>query len=275
MRVCHSTSFAVMLSTPSSGGSTSTFASKAIRKPSCQLRARLPFPYRHYRSPKVHPEPHRYRPQPSNINEPPSWRHVGYRKVFFNCGHVDFLFVQSDDIPLLPFQLLQYRPAALLSHTKKATLEWAKPKHTSSKTRNEPTISSGQGADCPCHSLLISPLRRPSYTATSFGVSTHSGCSSSRGENSLLSRTPSASLHGRQHRLGLISYPTYSHALPCSRTSSCLAFDDLRLQPLESEERHPFERAKLQKGSAAASSMTCSSNRVQEARVACFKVGRG
>ncbi|PBK83002.1 hypothetical protein ARMGADRAFT_682805 [Armillaria gallica] len=189
------------------------------------IGARLLFPYRHYRLPQVHwrhPEPHRYRPQPSNINEPPSWRHVDYRKVFFNCGLGDFLFVQSDNIPLLPFQLLQYRPAALSSHTKKATLEWAKPKHTSPKTRNEPPISSCQGAVCPYHLLLVSPLHRPSYTATSFGVSTRSGCFLSHGENSLISLTPSASLHGRQHRLGIISYPTYSHAWITSAHSHSL-----------------------------------------------------
>ncbi|PBK87609.1 hypothetical protein ARMGADRAFT_447334 [Armillaria gallica] len=38
-----------------------------------------------------------------NINEAPSRRHIDYCKVFFNCGLVNFLLVQSDDIPLLPF----------------------------------------------------------------------------------------------------------------------------------------------------------------------------
>ncbi|SJL14832.1 uncharacterized protein ARMOST_18303 [Armillaria ostoyae] len=76
------------------------------------------------------------------MNEPPSHRHDEYRKVFFNCGLIDFLFVQPDDIPLLPFQLLLQRRSVLSSHTKKATLGWAKPKHTLSKPRNErPTMS--------------------------------------------------------------------------------------------------------------------------------------
>ncbi|KAK0219479.1 hypothetical protein EDD85DRAFT_348541 [Armillaria nabsnona] len=43
----------------SSGGSTLMFTSKAIRKPSCPLRARLSFPYRHYKLPQ-HPEPAKY-----------------------------------------------------------------------------------------------------------------------------------------------------------------------------------------------------------------------
>ncbi|KAK0455300.1 uncharacterized protein EV420DRAFT_1555203 [Desarmillaria tabescens] len=47
--------------------------------------------------------------EPPNIQEPPSQRRVDYCKVFFNCGLVgahNFLVVQPDDIPLLPFQLL-------------------------------------------------------------------------------------------------------------------------------------------------------------------------
>ncbi|PBK64604.1 hypothetical protein ARMSODRAFT_1022895 [Armillaria solidipes] len=41
-----------------------------------------------------------------NINKPPSQRRVDYCKVFFNCdlvGTHNFLSVQPDDIPLLPF----------------------------------------------------------------------------------------------------------------------------------------------------------------------------
>ncbi|SJL15014.1 uncharacterized protein ARMOST_18495 [Armillaria ostoyae] len=50
--------------------------------------------------------------EPPNINEAPSQRRVDYCKVFVNCGLVgthNFLSVQPDDIPLLPFQLLLQR----------------------------------------------------------------------------------------------------------------------------------------------------------------------
>lgn len=51
--------------------------------------------------------------EPPNVKEPLSQRCVDYCRVFFNCGLVgahNFLVVQPDDIPLLPFQLLlQYR----------------------------------------------------------------------------------------------------------------------------------------------------------------------
>ncbi|PBK83020.1 hypothetical protein ARMGADRAFT_683343 [Armillaria gallica] len=73
-----------------------------------------------------------------------------------------------------------------------------------------------------CSTYLISPLRRSSYTETSFVVPTRCGCSSSREKNSLLSRTLSVSLHGHQHRFGIISYPTYSHAWITSAHSHSL-----------------------------------------------------
>ncbi|KAK0491959.1 hypothetical protein EDD18DRAFT_530608 [Armillaria luteobubalina] len=50
--------------------------------------------------------------EPPNTHEPPSQRHVDYCKVFFNCGLAgthNFLFVQPDNVPLLPFQLLHRR----------------------------------------------------------------------------------------------------------------------------------------------------------------------
>ncbi|SJL14976.1 uncharacterized protein ARMOST_18454 [Armillaria ostoyae] len=47
--------------------------------------------------------------EPPRINESPSQRRVDNYKVLFNCGLVgmhNFLTVQSNDIPLLPLQLL-------------------------------------------------------------------------------------------------------------------------------------------------------------------------
>ncbi len=124
----------------SSSSHDSIFTSKETGKPSCPLRARLLFPYRHYRlsAPRVHnfdiQDPVDIAP---NTNEPPSQRYADYRKVFFNCGLVEFLFVQPDGIPLLPFhcQPLLQRLPALSSHTKKEMLERAKSKPTSPKTR--------------------------------------------------------------------------------------------------------------------------------------------
>ncbi|PBK99813.1 hypothetical protein ARMGADRAFT_1059839 [Armillaria gallica] len=57
--------------------------------------------------------------EPPNVKEHLSQRHVDYCRVFFNCGLVgahNFLVVQPDYIPLLPFQLLlQYRMRGYLS----------------------------------------------------------------------------------------------------------------------------------------------------------------
>ncbi len=126
MRVCHSTSFAVMLSTP---------LPVAARRRQRSHRRRLGNPPVHYKlacrsvsTLQITPTsriPH----QPPNTSEPPSQRHADYHNL---VGTHNFLFVQPgddiDDVPLLPF--LQCLPASP-SHTKNRTGQ-------SPRTRNNP-----------------------------------------------------------------------------------------------------------------------------------------
>ncbi|KAK0430039.1 hypothetical protein EV421DRAFT_1861078 [Armillaria borealis] len=105
--------------------------------------------------------------EPPNINEPPSQRHIDYRKVFSNRGLVgahNFLFVQPNDIPRLPFhcQLLlhvapHYRyeePNALIGQIEAYLAEDPKREPTTTACPNDydGVRYSGQGADC--HSRL-------------------------------------------------------------------------------------------------------------------------
>ncbi|KAK0430035.1 hypothetical protein EV421DRAFT_354638 [Armillaria borealis] len=151
------------INSSSSGGS--TFTSKVIGKPSCPLRARLPYPYRHYKLPQHERHLQRYRPQSRRIS-------TSCRPMFTiaKISPTTVSLTSSSCSPTIFCSFLY----SFFSNTDprfRRMIEWAKSKPTSPQTRDEspgstmsiPPISAYRPPSCDSSSRM---LPRPSLLRT-------------------------------------------------------------------------------------------------------------